>query len=105
MEIIAKRGMGFIYYISREGVTGMQQSVSDTIGEMTGRIRAHSDLPIAVGFGVSNPDQAKEVARNAEGVVVGSAIVNQIAEKGGDDDLVEHVAGFVKSLADGIKSL
>ena len=105
MAKIAKRGMGFIYYISREGVTGMQTSVSDTIGEMTGKIRAHTDLPIAVGFGVSNPEQAKDVARSAEGVVVGSAIVNQIAEKGGDDDLVEHVAGFVKSLADGVKSL
>ncbi|MBG86857.1 MAG: tryptophan synthase subunit alpha [Verrucomicrobiales bacterium] len=105
VEKIVKRGMGFIYYISREGVTGMQAKVSDTIGEMTGKIREHTDLPIAVGFGVSNPQQAKEVAINADGVVVGSAIVNQIAEKGSEDSLVRDVASFVKSLADGVKSL
>jgi tryptophan synthase alpha chain len=97
--------MGFIYYISREGVTGMQTKVSDTIGEMTNQIRAHTDLPIAVGFGVSNPEQAKEVARSAEGVVVGSAIVNQIGEQGSSPDLVTEVAAFVKSLADAVKSV
>jgi tryptophan synthase alpha chain len=105
IERIVKRGMGFIYYISREGVTGMQTKVSDTIGEMTNQIRAHTDLPIAVGFGVSNPEQAKEVARSAEGVVVGSAIVNQIGEQGSSPDLVTEVAAFVKSLADAVKSV
>ena len=105
VEKIVKRGMGFIYYISREGVTGMQSQVSDTIGEMTAGIKKHTDLPIAVGFGVSNPEQAQEVARNADGVVVGSAIVNQIAEKGEDEGMVEHVAGFVKSLGDAVKEL
>jgi len=105
VEKIVKRGMGFIYYISREGVTGMQSKVSDTIGEMTARIRRHTELPLVVGFGVSNPEQAKEVARNADGVVVGSAIVNQIAEKGSSPDLVEHVSAFVKSLSDAVKEL
>lgn len=105
VEKIVRRGMGFIYYISREGVTGMQQKVSATIGERTAKIGAHTDLPIAVGFGVSNPDQAQEVARNADGVVVGSAIVNQIAEKSTSPEMVEHVAGFVKSLGDAVKSL
>ncbi len=105
VEKIAKRGMGFLYYISREGVTGMQSKVSDTIGEMTAAIKTHTDLPIAVGFGVSNPAQAREVARNAEGVVVGSAIVNQIAEKGRDAGMVEHVAAFVKSLGDAVKEI
>src|SRR5205085_8522971 len=60
--LIVKRGAGFIYYVSREGVTGMQQKMSETIGEMTKKIRAHTDLPIAVGFGISNPEQAKLVA-------------------------------------------
>ena len=77
VERIARRAKGFIYYVSREGVTGMQSSVSSTIAEMTSRIRRHTDLPIAVGFGISNADQAREVARHAEAIVVGSAIVHR----------------------------
>ena len=101
--LIAKRASGFIYYVSREGVTGMQQKVSDTIGMMTAKIRQHTTLPIAVGFGVSNPEQAKTVAASAEAVVVGSAIVNQIAANGKSPDLVAKVSAFVKTLADAIK--
>ena len=59
IELIVKRGAGFIYYVSREGVTGMQTKVADTIAQMTAKIRAHTDLPIAVGFGISTPEQAK----------------------------------------------
>src|SRR4029077_15672465 len=64
IALIAPRARGFIYYVSREGVTGMQAKVSDTIGLMTGKIRAHSALPIAVGFGISNAEQAREVAQH-----------------------------------------
>jgi tryptophan synthase alpha chain len=103
IELIAKRGSGFLYYVSREGVTGMQQKVSDTIAEMTAKIRAHTDLPIAVGFGISNPEQARTVAQSAEAVVVGSAIVNQIAEHGKTPELVERVAEFTRHLADAVK--
>jgi tryptophan synthase alpha chain len=103
MELIARRASGFIYYISREGVTGMQAKVSDTIGEMTRRIRAHTDLPIAVGFGISNAEQARAVAQHAEAIVVGSAIVNQIAEHGKSPDLVARVSDFVRSLAAAVK--
>src|SRR5207247_7204237 len=71
IEFIVKRGAGFIYYVSREGVTGMKQKVSDTVGAMTANIRAHTDLPIAIGFGISNPEQAKLVAQHAEAIVVG----------------------------------
>lgn len=105
MEIIVKRGSGFIYYISRIGVTGMQASVSETIGEMTRKIRAHTDLPIAIGFGISSPEQAKEVAQSGEAIVVGSAVVNQIAEHGKSPELVKRVGGFVKSLGDAVKSV
>ena len=104
MELIAKRAQGFIYYVSREGVTGMQAKVSDTIGSMTAKIRAHTQLPIAVGFGISNPDQAKLVAQSAEAIVVGSAVVNQIAEHGKSPDLAAKVSAFVKSLGDAVKS-
>jgi len=102
--LIAKRATGFIYYVSREGVTGMQQKVSDTIGMMTAKIRQHTTLPIAVGFGISNPEQAKIVAANAEAIVVGSAIVNQIAANGKSPDLVSKVSAFVKTLADAVKT-
>ena len=104
MELIAKRASGFIYYVSREGVTGMQAKVSDTIAAMTAKIRAHTALPIAVGFGISNAEQARAVAQNAEAIVVGSAIVNQIAQHGKSPDLVKRTGEFVKTLADAIKN-
>jgi tryptophan synthase alpha chain len=103
IEFIVKRGTGFIYYISREGVTGMQSKVSDTIAVMTAKIRAHTALPIAVGFGISNPEQARAVAASAEAIVVGSAVVNRIAEHGKSKDLVPRVTEFVKSLVDAVK--
>ena len=103
IELIVKRGTGFIYYVSREGVTGMQEKVSETIASMTATIRAHTDLPIAVGFGISNPDQARIVAANAEAVVVGSAIVNQIARYGKEPDLLHRVTTFVEPLIRAVK--
>jgi tryptophan synthase alpha chain len=103
MELIVKRGAGFIYYVSREGVTGMQAKVADTIAAMTTRIRAHTELPIAVGFGISTPEQARVVAKSAEAVVVGSAIVNQVAQHGKATDLVEQVSEFVKPLVQAVR--
>jgi tryptophan synthase alpha chain len=105
IEIIVKRGAGFIYYISREGVTGMQSKVASNLAEQVAKIRAHTALPIAVGFGISNPEQAKLVAREADGVVVGSAVVNRIAQHAKNQDLVPQVTEFVKSLADAVKSI
>lgn len=102
---IAARASGFLYYVSREGVTGMQAKVSDTLAAMTAQIRAHTDLPVAVGFGISNAEQAREVARHADAVVVGSAVVHQIAALGRSPDLVERVAGFVRSLAEAVRSV
>jgi tryptophan synthase alpha chain len=104
IALIVKRATGFIYYVSREGVTGMQAKVADTLGAMTARIRAHTDLPVAVGFGISTPDQARQVAASADAVVVGSAVVNQIAEHGRAPELVARVSEFVKSLAGAVKS-
>ncbi len=101
---IAPRAEGFLYYVSREGVTGMQARVSDTIAAMTARIRAHSPLPIAIGFGISNADQAREVASHGDAIVVGSAVVNRIAELGTRPEMVSTVAGFVRGLAEAIKS-
>ena len=82
MEKIVKRGAGFIYYVSREGVTGMQNQIAANLAQQVAKIRTHTDLPVAVGFGISNPEQGKLVASVADGVVVGSAVVNQIAQHG-----------------------
>jgi tryptophan synthase alpha chain len=103
IELIVQRGRGFIYYISREGVTGMQQSLAQNIGEMTARIRSHTNLPIAIGFGISNPDQARLAASMGEAVVVGSAVVNQVAEHGSQPDLVDRVTEFVDPMVKAVK--
>lgn len=105
IAFIVPRGAGFIYYVSREGVTGMQQKISETIPAMTAKIRTHTNLPIAIGFGVSTPEQAKTIADYGDGVVVGSAIVNQIAEHGKSPELVKRVSEFVKSLGAAIKTV
>jgi tryptophan synthase alpha chain len=105
MEFIAKRGSGFIYYVSREGVTGMQNKVAANLESQINKIRAHTRLPIAVGFGVSNPEQAKLVAQVADAVVVGSAVVNQIAKYGKSKEVAKRTGKFVKSLGDAIKSI
>lgn len=105
MALIVKRGSGFIYYISREGVTGMQSQVASNLASQVAKIRAHTSLPIAVGFGISNPEQARLVARDADACVVGSAVVNQIAEHGGSPDLVKTMGAFAKSMADAVKSV
>ena len=105
VETIVRRGSGFIYYISREGVTGMQTSVAANLSAQVAKIRAHTELPIVVGFGISNPDQARQVAQAADGCVVGSAVVNQIAARGQSPDLVAAAAAFVKSLSDAVKTV
>jgi len=105
MKFIVKRGAGFIYYISREGVTGMQTSVASNLASQVAKIRAHTDLPVAVGFGISNSKQAKLVASSSDAVIVGSAVVNQIAMHGKSQELVAKVSAFVKSLANAVKSI
>jgi tryptophan synthase alpha chain len=102
IEFIVKRGSGFIYCISREGVTGMQKQVASNIAQQVAKIRAHTKLPIAVGFGISTPEQARAVAAAADAVVVGSAVVNQIALHGKSPDLVINVIKFIKSIAQAV---
>lgn len=86
MAEIAKHGRGFVYLISRMGVTGMQESIATDLPRSIADLRAVCDLPICVGFGISTPAQAAEVGRLADGVVVGSALV-QAAERGVDEAL------------------
>jgi len=81
---IAAAVTGFVYYVCREGVTGTRDEVAGGIPEAVARIRAHTQLPVVVGFGISRRDQVSQVARCADGVVVGSALVNCIKENLGD---------------------
>ncbi len=94
---------GFIYYVSREGVTGEQATVADTIAARVEAIRRTTSLPVAVGFGVSNPDQARHVAQLADGVIVGSAIVKRVAQYAADPAMPDLVAAFVRPLAAAVK--
>ena len=103
MALIAKSAEGFVYYVSREGVTGEQTSLSQSISAQVAEIRKYTALPIAVGFGISNPSQAAEVARQADAVVVGSAIVRQIGEAGDTPDLASRIGAFTKPIADAVK--
>jgi len=105
MVKIAANAKGFLYYVSREGVTGACETIASSLAEKIAQLRKVSDLPIAVGFGISRADQAGEVARQADAVVVGSAIVDQIAQHGNDPDLIESVVEFAKPLSDAIKSV
>ena len=91
---------GFIYYVSREGVTGERSEVATSIGERVAAIRATTPLPIAVGFGISTPEHVRAEAKTADGIVVGSAIVKRIADFGKDADLVAKLSNFVRPLAD-----
>jgi tryptophan synthase alpha chain len=104
MGKICATGKGFIYYISREGVTGEQSSLSDSLSTQLAELRRHTSLPIAVGFGISTPGQAAAVAKEADAVVVGSAIVRQIAENGQSAELTRRVYDFVRPLVQAAKS-
>jgi tryptophan synthase alpha chain len=103
MKKIAKSAKGFLYYVSREGVTGARDSVSTSLPEKIAELRKVSDLPIAVGFGISNPEQARDVAQHADAVVVGSAIVDLIAKHGDKPEMAEKVGAFARDLAKAIR--
>lgn len=103
VEMIAKKAKGFIYLVSSMGVTGARsnQSFASNLEEIVGHIKSVTDTPVAIGFGIHEPAQAKEMAAIADGVIVGSGIVNLIAENGDHAD--QAVYDYVKSMADAIK--
>jgi tryptophan synthase alpha chain len=103
IEQICARAAGFIYYVSREGVTGVQESVATSLADRVAEIRSHTKLPIAVGFGISTAEQAREVARVADAVVVGSAIVRRIAELAAKADMPAQISEFVAPLITAVK--
>jgi tryptophan synthase alpha chain len=94
---VAKGGSGFLYYISRTGVTGTRSELSASLAEEVTAVKSAVSMPVAVGFGISTPDQAADVAELADGVVVGSALVRILGEDG-----VQAGADFVASLRAGM---
>ena len=103
---------GFLYYVAIAGITGTRSAAAADVAAAVDRLRAGTDLPIAVGFGIRTPDQAAAVARVADAAVVGSAIIDQIADHVANagptdaaaDALVERVAAFVSHLAGGVRT-
>ncbi len=105
LPTVVKHASGFIYYVSVTGITGTTSAATKDIEAALERLRRHTDLPIAVGFGVKTPEQAKEIGQHAEAVVVGSAFVNRVTENLNEDgtaqdgcadavlDLVRDIAG------------
>jgi len=91
---------GFLYYVSVAGITGKQQAATAHIAEAVARLKAATDLPVAVGFGVRTPEQAAEIARHADGVVVGSALVELVDEHG--QDAPRHLRELTENLANAV---
>lgn len=108
LPVVVKRATGFVYYVSIAGITGTKSATAESMTQSVARIRRHTPLPVAVGFGIKTPDQAAEVARLADAAVVGSALVQRLAamldDKGkAKSGLVEAVLGDVAALADGVR--
>ena len=95
---IAQHARGFIYAVSRAGVTGARDQMTRDAEYLVKRVRSVSDLPVAVGFGISSPEQVRTVWGFADAAVVGSAIVNQIEKFGKSPDVVKHIGEFARSL-------
>src|SRR5579864_6065093 len=102
LKAITAACKGFVYAVSRTGITGTQKQVAADVQGLVKRIRKFTKLPVAVGFGISNPQQFAEVGRFADGVVVGSAIVQLIEQNPGRE--AQAVESFVRALKSGIKS-
>jgi tryptophan synthase alpha chain len=103
-EMLARRTRGFLYYVSLTGVTGARAALAQGIRESVDAVRSVSPIPVCVGFGVSTPEQAREIAEYADGVVVGSALVSRIASAPSREDAVDAAAKFVAELKAGMRA-
>ncbi len=101
VKILAEKAQGFIYALSRSGVTGGHSAPSETIPAQVSAIKQHTEVPVCVGFGISTPEQARMVAKSADGIIVGSAIVKQIEVN--PLNAAEAVLNFTKPLVDAIR--
>jgi tryptophan synthase alpha chain len=101
LELVSRYSTGFVYLVSRTGVTGERESLSDSLLPLIRRLRAVTDLPLAVGFGISRPEHLAELAPHADAAVVGSAIVRLIEQHGGGADLEARLEQFTAGLKSG----
>lgn len=102
LPAVLEGSSGFLYYVSVAGITGQQQAAQGSIEDAVARLKAATELPVAVGFGVRTPEQARAIARVADGVVVGSALVDLVAEHG--ENAAEHVRAATAALAEAVHS-
>ncbi len=103
IRMIAARASGFIYCVSVAGVTGARTSLSEQLPDFLGRVRAATSTPLAVGFGVSTPEQAARVAEHADGVIIGSKLISMVADAGDIDIAVKAVESFLSQVNEVIK--
>jgi tryptophan synthase alpha chain len=103
LPTVVRRTSGFVYYVSVAGVTGAGAATLEHVEQAVARLRRHTDLPVAIGFGIRTPEHAASVARLADGVVVGSALVDKIANAGSSADAVQGVLGLCRELAEGVR--
>ena len=94
---------GFVYYVSVAGVTGAGAATMDHVEQAVTRLRRHTDLPVCIGFGIRTPEHAAEVAKRAEGAVVGSALIDRIAEAKSPQQAIDGVLGLCRELAEGVR--
>ena len=104
MKRVAQISRGFIYYVSLTGVTGARTSLPTDILKQVQAAKRSTKKPVCIGFGISTPQQAKQMAKVADGVIVGSAVINVIQKNKGKSDLVKNAAGYVRQLSKAIQS-
>jgi tryptophan synthase alpha chain len=103
IKLVCKVSQGFVYYVSLTGVTGARAGVQSSVAGSLQKIKRVTDKPVAVGFGISSPDQAAQIAQwGADGVIVGSALVKVIEENTGSPELMSKAVAFVKALKQGV---
>ena len=98
LQLVAERASGFIYAVSRAGITGAREDISAEAEKLVERVRRFADLPVAVGFGISTPEQVRDVWRYADAAVVGSAIVAEIERAASPDEAISLVGAFARRL-------
>ena len=108
LPVVLRNASGFVYYVSITGVTGTASAEPQRVAAAVRRIKAHTELPVAVGFGVKTPEQARAIAAAADGVVVGSALVNAVRDSldagRATPRTAEAVLGLVRALAEGVRA-
>ena len=101
--MIAKKAEGFLYIVSSLGVTGTRSEIKTDLASIIKVVRENTDVPCAIGFGISTPEQAKKMAALSDGAIVGSAIIKLLEKYG--EEAPEHVGGYVKAMKTAINSV